>query len=126
MPNEPGKVTVRMYNVGFGDCFGHRFIENRTDDSTMHNALKPLPVLCWPPFCRDCAITPEHILNAQSVRVVLPANDAPVLRPCSETKLASAVIGSRWGGVLGRQKNIHLRPAVRRQFQSLCQQSSSL
>ena len=21
MPNEPGKVTVRMYNVGFGDCF---------------------------------------------------------------------------------------------------------
>src|ERR1035441_1861187 len=21
VPNEPAKVTVRMYNVGFGDCF---------------------------------------------------------------------------------------------------------
>jgi hypothetical protein len=51
---------------------------------------------------------PEHILNAQAVRVFLPTNDAPVLRPCSEATWASAVIGFRSGGVLGLQTNIHL------------------
>jgi hypothetical protein len=86
VPEPDPQFASQRFVVHRGDCLGHRFVENRTDDPTVHNALKSLPVLCWPPFCRDYAITPEHILNAQSVRVVLPTNDAPVLRPCSETK----------------------------------------
>ena len=97
VPEPDPQFASQRFVVHGGYCFGHRFVENGTDDPTVHNALKPLPVLCWAPFCRNCAITLPNVVNAQSVRVILPTNDAPILGPCPETKRASDVMGFRFG-----------------------------